>query len=850
MKRTSSWILITILALSSCTQEFNYDPSEEIMSNAENIFGLIDPNQDWRTFTSGTVTVTANADLDDITKVQILTESPFLNDNAKILAEAEAVAGQTVTLSYDAPRGIETLIAACVDSKGLHYIKPFDLNTQQVSFTTAVAKTRGVTRGESDFNASGLTLDADSTKRSLNALRTIFADLANQTQDPYMTNSATKNKLYLWQGSNWENEKLWQLTSTSNAGGSWHVVDGAVVRNTGSIDADEAATLEVIFEKFIPNNKGKNHGNQHDNMTAIREGSAVKLFNGHLTSAGEPIILTPVQMSSTDLKYCELYYYYFNPKSTPAGMTEAEYIKQLPKFKAIPCNYTKTTAGITEAEFFKIHEYLLPYYGDNSLLSSGQCTTDGKVYRIRNGQIYKNTTYYMTYLGGNAYNSDKMSTLYNDNDSRLANQLWQKFTTADGKTLLYNIGAKKFLTGVGSYIATDNYWGTFFTDCLPAVKDMAYEVDELDGGIYHFWYNKTQNQGLGSNIGKHNLRIATNKNIADNGAQLDWYFDEYNGSQNVIKLESLELEGNPVSSTAISESIPQGYRVGFMLRKISNNRPGITMQGFINTSNNGCVWGDGQLNTVINSFPGHFGESESLYSMLVNDTRIATFNANNKTYLAFEDGNDCNYSDMIIEVKGNSTKMFDDVQEVEELPFTMCFEDRPNVADYDMNDVVLRCIRKSPTQLQLTLIATGANDQVYIEGIEGSLLSGTELNDKEVHSLFGVSTETFVNTETAASVIPSVTAVYEVSESTTIPQFLSNIYIRNYSQAGNEIHVPAKGQPPFALIIPGDFDYPTERTSIINAYTAFRTWANNAYNYDAWLDSYDESKIYSNPYNR
>jgi hypothetical protein len=97
-----------------------------LKNNAENVFGIIDPNQYWRTVTSGTVTITANADLDDIAKVQILTESPFFNDQAKILAEADVTAGQTVQLSYDAPRENSTLVAACVDSKGHHYIKPFD----------------------------------------------------------------------------------------------------------------------------------------------------------------------------------------------------------------------------------------------------------------------------------------------------------------------------------------------------------------------------------------------------------------------------------------------------------------------------------------------------------------------------------------------------------------------------------------------------------------------------------------------------------------------------------------------------------------------------------------------------
>ena len=99
MKRITNLAILALLGLSSCTQEFTYDPTQEIQENAENIFGLIDPNQDWRTSTSGTVTVTANADLSDIAKVQILKESPFFNDQAKILAEAEVTAGQTVTLS-------------------------------------------------------------------------------------------------------------------------------------------------------------------------------------------------------------------------------------------------------------------------------------------------------------------------------------------------------------------------------------------------------------------------------------------------------------------------------------------------------------------------------------------------------------------------------------------------------------------------------------------------------------------------------------------------------------------------------------------------------------------------------
>ena len=368
-------------------------------------------------------------------------------------------------------------------------------------------------------------------------------------------------------------------------------------------------------------------------------------------------------------------------------------------------------------------------------------------------------------------------------------------------------------------------------------------------GAHRFWYNKSKSQLLGANSSNSNNRIATNKTTTD-GTLVDWYFDEYTGYQTVNKLESLSVDGNPKGNAVVSQSIPKGYRIGFMLRKINVPSEGKTLQAYINTNNNGCVYGNGELNTVINKFPGHWKESVEYYSMKENDTRIAMFNANNKTYLAFEDGNDCNFSDMIVEVVGNNSGMFDDVDEVEGEPFTMCFEDRPRTADYDMNDVVLRCIRKSSSELELTLVATGAKDQVYINGITGTLVSGTDLNNKEVHSLFGVSNDVFVNTEPSATVYPTVTAVYDIGEYLTITQFLSQIYITNFSNNGNEIHVPEKGEAPFALIIPGNFNYPAEKISIVNAYSTFRSWANNAYNYGEWVESFDESKIYINPFNR
>ena len=229
------------------------------------------------------------------------TITPFFNDNAKVLAEVDASAGQTVTLNYSAPREYETLIAACVDSKGHHFIKPFSLNTKSVSFSTTAANTRALTRAEAGIDISHLTLDKESVKLSLNAGRTIYSYMAENTGDPYMNKAPTD--INLWKGSNWENERLWQLSTSSTIGGGWNVVEGTVVRNINAMTPDEESILNAIYAKFLVHKTG---GKRVDNLAKIRNSSAVKLFNSHLTSDGQPFTIIPIQMASSDLPNCRL----------------------------------------------------------------------------------------------------------------------------------------------------------------------------------------------------------------------------------------------------------------------------------------------------------------------------------------------------------------------------------------------------------------------------------------------------------------------------------------------------------------------------------------------------------------
>ena len=836
MKRITYLAILALLGLSSCTQEFNYDPTQEIQENAENIFGLIDPNQDWRTTTSGTVTITANAPLSDIAKVQILTESPFFNDQAKILAEAEVTAGQTVTLSYDAPRSNTRVIAACVDSNGKYYIQGFNIGDENVSFkssSTPVA-TRAAVITRSGSELPNISLDFNESFLSYNAERTI-------------KNTGS------WANSNWENDRLWQPTGESSNG--WTISNSTIYRDATALTEDEAATLKDIFDASL--SRYNNDKTPRNNLQYINESSIVQLYGNHLESNGKAALtLCPVQAASTEAYWCDIYYYYYRTEDIPSGTTEADYIKALPKFKAIDLNDVRqafsAVTGIPknqkDDQFLRQREYLLPFYGNASeftpqpsTLKTYGYTTDGKFYRISN--YSDNSTHYITNGGPN----DDLKGAYTEN---IEEQLWQIFEhKTDGTFMFYNVGSKKFLWCNNGRPEIKEITENSLQKYTFYITDNKINPTESRNKVYIYSYDK--GKCIKSDAG-YRLGIG---NSLSTGETREWTFEDYSesysGSVSPISDFNLRFDLFPGSiatpSEPVSAIIPEGYRIGFMIRKDGGEEAGNS-----DRNKQGCLYGYGELNTEINTY-GQFKSAVSNYGMELNSPRMATFTANNKIYLCFEEGADTQYSDVIVELGSTGETgvyMFDDVQEVENMPYTMCFEDRPQVADYDMNDVVLRCTRISSTKLQLTIVATGAQDEVYLNGIEGTCKSQTDFNGKEVHSLLGVPAGTFVNTEPSAEVKTCVSAEYEVGEDVTIPQFLSKIYIVNYSRGRDEIHVPKKGEPPYALIVPGDFDYPAERVSIVNAYEAFSTWANNAYRYGDWLGSANLSKLYTNPFKR
>lgn len=810
-------LTITVLALIGCVNkpdfsEFNPNlPSkEEIRKNNESIFGTIDPNQDWKMFSSGSITILADAPLDNIVKIQVLTESPFFNDNAMVLNEAKANYGDEVTLTYDAPYDLTRLIAACVDANGHYYIKGFDLGTQKVSFTSSTASTRAMTRGAYGFpNISKLT-SADSYV-SYNAGRT---QAANSGVTDYSA----------WKGKGWESERLWGKT------------DG-IYKAAEPITAEEVAELKDIFSVSLQ--RAANGSRVKDNMKYINNSKAVQFFDNHLISDGKsPIIITPVNLISTEAYMCDLYYYYYKDEDIPSGMSKTEYIKLLPKFKAADLNTErnafKASTNIdrtkNDPNFLKIHDYLLPFYGDpaaympnNMSVKEQGYETDGKLYRI--SYIAEDgRTLYMTPTSDTNKN---LVELYSDNDENIANQLWQVFKNSEGKCMFYNVGTKVFLKYVPNSTSAplltrsdtdfDNFW---FILCD--------KNNNPTTGMEDVHIIKEYNKKKFCINGNAQINLGQRTDVKDR-TTIRWTFHEYTPTKSIAKVEDVILDIWPTTFPDPKEVFDQGYNIGIMLRKTNNNDN-------ISNSKNGCLYSYGELNKEINSF-GDFNRAVTEYSMQLNSPRIALCQANNKSYLTFEDGCDTNFGDIIIEIKNGVEKIEEDDVEVEYMSYMMCFEDSP-LADYDLNDVVLKFQRTDDTHVEVTLLACGAHDELYLQGLQGQKIN----KEAEVHSLFGVTPEMYVNTE-SGSFIPPISEIFEIDANKAIWKFMSNVWISDKT-TGVVVKLSEQGESPCAIIVPGNIGYPLEKVNITTAYPDFKSWVNNATENRDWYKNYEEKKIF------
>ncbi len=189
-----------------------------------------------------------------------------------------------------------------------------------------------------------------------------------------------------------------------------------------------------------------------------------------------------------------------------------------------------------------------------------------------------------------------------------------------------------------------------------------------------------------------------------------------------------------------------------------------------------------------------------------------------------------------------------EIEEAEEIIesnkiWSYAFEDSYN-ADYDMNDVVLKVKQNDtyPGKLDVTLCCTGAsyNLKVNLTKADGTVVN--LFGATEVHSVLGGSAGTFINTVLGETHYDEYTT--QIDKPADFQFGTADFWIE--SPEGN-IHVATEGQDPHGIIIPGDWQWPTERTRITEAYPSFANYYIDGGVDDRYVDWYKypaEANIY------
>ena len=383
----------------------------------------------------------------------------------------------------------------------------------------------------------------------------------------------------------------------------------------------------------------------------------------------------------------------------------------------------------------------------------------------------------------------------------------------------------------------------FTTGDEPIIVSAVYKQDGastwgnevFNSDLYYYYFKDSD---LGSNPTAYLESLPKYKAFPFN----EFFSGDKSDDDKIAKNNSFALiywgDGVPNENTRGSFTFPKGYKIGFMVRAKTT---------FAETGNNadpnkndriprkqGELYGDGRLNNHINSYI----RCNFISSGLGTDGPRATWlSLNDHLLMCWESGADKDFNDIILEVEGGIEK-FVVVPDVEYNSYTYCFEDTP-VGDYDLNDIVIKAVRKNSTTVEYSIVACGAWDEICVRNIN----SGKITDDAEVHALFGMEPKQFINTEIGSEKLDPITATKTVASSFSFLDPDTQPYIYDKTR-GNTVYLSKIGQDPHGIMIPNDFKYPLEKVCIKNAYKEFNGWGQNAVTYTDWYTKPVEGKVY------
>ena len=153
MKRNNTILLLIAtalgLSLESCNKEMFDQQVYDTIITQEFPIDPIDQTHNWELSTRRSIVIKANANMENMEKVMVLSKDPLTSTDAQIMAETAATTeGGLHTLLFAAPSAQTTFYAAVKTTDKQYAVVPFTTSTREVSFES---KTVGTLKGDLDY---------------------------------------------------------------------------------------------------------------------------------------------------------------------------------------------------------------------------------------------------------------------------------------------------------------------------------------------------------------------------------------------------------------------------------------------------------------------------------------------------------------------------------------------------------------------------------------------------------------------------------------------------------------------------------------------------------------------------
>ncbi len=217
-------------------------------------------------------------------------------------------------------------------------------------------------------------------------------------------------------------------------------------------------------------------------------------------------------------------------------------------------------------------------------------------------------------------------------------------------------------------------------------------------------------------------------------------------------------------------------------------------------------------------------------------------------YIAFDDPDgDGDFNDLVLYTEEDLTPATKS-----DYGWTIACEDLGGTFDYDFNDIVFRVYHTAGNNfVTIVPVAAGGTLPAYLHYVSQNGKKDYEISN-EWHEHFGngYKSDVMINTGMKNETVIWPIRIEGVSDKWSIQEFTQdpeaedgNFYIEVEHADGKKqsITKPSNGEAPQMLVLPVDWQWPTELTRITNVYPNFGTWGEN-YTNSSWVNNYDKSK--------